>query len=339
MEKYFNYQKICQDLLKDLPERTKEVISRRFGLERPTSVGYPERETLESIGESHGITRERVRQIGEDGFLRLKLKAKNYQPPFQYFIDQLKTTGNLKKEETLLNLLGGQKFQNQVYFLLTLGEPFERFSENKDFYSLWSIKKEAITLAQKFINSTLKTFEKRGKPLSCEELFKTQKAEFPEISNKNILHSYLEISKKILQNSEELFGLKDWPEINPRGVKDRAYLVFKQANTPLHFTEVTRLIGQSALVQTVHNELIRDPRFVLVGRGLYALNEWGYQPGVVKDVISKVLKEAKKPLTKRKILEKVLKQRLVKENTILLNLQDKKYFLRDSQGKYKIKEA
>ena len=94
-----------------------------------------------------------------------------------------------------------------------------------------------------------------------------------------------------------------------------------------------------ALIQTVHNELIKDPRFVLVGRGIYALSEWGYYPGQVKDVILKVLKEKRRPLTKEEILEKVLSQRLVKENTILLNLSNKKYFLRNSQGKYWVKEA
>jgi len=131
--------------------------------------------------------------------------------------------------------------------------------------------------------------------------------------------------------------LLDWPEINPRGVKDKAYIVFKKIGKPLHFDEVARLI-EGSLVQTVHNELIKDPRFVLVGRGIYALEEWGYFPGQVKDVILKILKEEGKPLTKEEILEKVRKQRLVKENTVFLNLSNKKHFLRNSQGKYEVKE-
>jgi hypothetical protein len=99
---------------------------------------------------------------------------------------------------------------------------------------------------------------------------------------------------------------------------------------------VARLI-EGALVQTVHNELIKDSRFVLVGRGVYALKEWGYEPGQVKDIITKILRE-NGPLTQGEILERVSKQRLVKENTILLNLSNKKNFLRDSQGKYKVLE-
>jgi len=151
------------------------------------------------------------------------------------------------------------------------------------------------------------------------------------------ISSTLEISKKIQKNSEDLFGLRDWPEINPRGARDKAYLVFKKAKIPLHFTKVAEFI-EGALPQTVHNELIRDERFVLVGRGIYALREWGYEPGQVKDVILKILKDERKPLAKEEILEKTLKQRLVKENTIFLNLSNTKYFLRDSQGKYIVKE-
>ncbi len=147
----------------------------------------------------------------------------------------------------------------------------------------------------------------------------------------------MEVSKKIQKNKEDLFGLKDWPEINPKGIKDRAYLVFKKIEKPLHFAEVANLI-EGSQIQTVHNELIRDSRFVLVGRGIYALTEWGYYSGQVKDVISKVLKETGKPLTKEEVLERVLKQRLVKENTILLNLSNKNYFLRDPQGRYMVKE-
>jgi hypothetical protein len=76
----------------------------------------------------------------------------------------------------------------------------------------------------------------------------------------------------------------------------------------------------------------------LVGRGLYSLEEWGYAPGVVKDIILKVLREAKEPLAKQDIVSAVSKQRFVKENTILLNLSNKKYFTRTPEGKYIVKE-
>jgi len=380
-----NYIQICSKILKTLSPRQKEVILRRFAL---SALAFPgkggaKRETLESIGKDLGITRERVRQIERDGFLRLKPEIKKYQKIFNYFKDCLKKTGNLRKEESLLLELAGRRLQseedkssslsteasaevekkessstspslressmNEVYFLLTLGEDFERFGETKDFYSLWTIDQKSWNLAQKIINAAYEKFKKVGKPLKLEELVKskflspeilTSYTELPKGTKgeKRFISSILEISKKIQRNAENFWGLKDWPEINPKRIKDKAYLVFKKEQKPLHFTQVANLIGL-ALPQTVHNELIKDSKFVLVGRGIYALKEWGYEEGVVKDVILNILKTAGRPLKKEEILEKTLKQRLVKENTVLLNLSNKKYFLRNSEGLYTIREA
>ncbi len=323
----FNYQKTCQNLLKDLPERQKIVISRRFALS-----GESKRETLESIGTDLGITRERVRQIEKDGFSKIKQKIASCKPIFLSFKKRIHNSGDLRKESLLLKELGGEKQQPQVYFLLTLAQNFERFQGSKDFYCFWTVKQKTFNLAEKVIGTFCSQLKKINKPVPLKELKK------PFSLNQTALVSYLEISKNIQQNSEGLFGLKNWPEINPRGVKDNAYLVLTKTKKPLHFIQITKLIDK-ALPQTVHNELIKDPRFVLVGRGIYGLRAWGYEPGLVKDVIFKVLKTSKKPLAKQEILSQVFKQRLVKENTILLNLSNRKYFSKNTQGKYQIRET
>jgi DNA-directed RNA polymerase delta subunit len=122
-------------------------------------------------------------------------------------------------------------------------------------------------------------------------------------------------------------------------MRDYAFLVIRKHGSPIHFREVAKQITQvfkkKAHVATTHNELIKDPRFVLVGRGLYALKEWGYMSGVVRDVIKKII-EKNGPLTKDEIIEKVLKERYVKDNTIMVNLQNQKHFKKDREGKYSI---
>jgi hypothetical protein len=332
MKAKFDYSKICSDFLKVLPQKQREIISRRFALGiKKAGKEEIKGETLESIGESFGITRERVRQIEEDGFFKLKPEIKKYQEVFGYLYQYLKKQGGLKKEDALLADLAGSSSKSQILFLLTLGEPFQKIAESRNFHSFWTIDKNYLSQAEKTISQLSEKLEKKGKPLTLKEIKQTGGF------NQNIL-SFLEISKIIQKNPEGFWGLSRWPEINPRGVKDKAYLVFKKENKPLHFTDVAKLIGQ-ALPQTVHNELIKDQRFILVGRGIYALDEWGYEKGVVKDVIAKILKEARRPLTKEEILEKTLEQRLVKENTVLLNLSNKKYFLKNSQGDYTIREA
>ena len=316
----FNFQTICHsNLLKDLSARQEDVISRRFGLKG-------NRETLESIGRNYDLTRERVRQIEEDGLRGVSKKLKNPQCEnvLHYFVKNLKAAGSLRKEDLLLYELGGEKFKNHVFFLLTLGEPFQRFSETQDFHAFWTIDKNSLKTAQKNINTFISELKKRKKTLLLPS---------------NMPASHIEISKDILRNPEGFYGLKDWPEINPRGIKDKAYLVFKKEKKPLHFIQVARGIGKDALPQTVHNELIRDQRFVLVGRGLYALEEWGYFPGIVREVIANTLRASNKPINKEQVLKEVLKQRQVKPSTVLLNLQNKRYFIKDSQGKYTIRKA
>lgn len=314
----FNYQTIChQNLLKDLPGRHKEVIVRRFGLRG-------EKETLESIGQGLGITRERVRQIEEDGFKRLRERVEepSYRSCLQSFAACFKKNGNIKREDLLLEQLGGGKFQNHVFFLLTLAKSFERVPEDEALHALWISDRNSLNQARRAINTFVLELKKKKQP---------------QASPLYILPSYLEVSKIIARGNDGLYGLSDWPEINPRGVKDKAYLVFKKEKKPLHFTKVATLV-KWACPQTVHNELIKDSRFVLVGRGLYALSEWGYFPGVVREVIAETIQKSKKPLSKEEVLEKVLEQRQVQPNTILLNLQNKKYFVQ-SQGKYTIKRA
>ncbi|MFH1462147.1 MAG: sigma factor-like helix-turn-helix DNA-binding protein [bacterium] len=312
----FNYPQICSKLLQDLPERQRAVISRRFGLNLP--VDKSQRETLEFIGKDYGITRERVRQIERDGFSDLQPQVQKYQKVFQYFNQYLKGAGGLKKEDLLLEELGEKNQQNQIYFLLSFGSRCQRYGETGDFYPFWVLNQKSLILARNLINSIYNKLEKAGKPLLLKDL-------------NNCPLAFLEISKKIQKGPNGSFGLSHWPEINPRGIKDKAYLVFKEEKKPLHFAQVASFIPAS-LPQTVHNELIKDNRFVLVGRGLYALAEWGYKQGFVKDVISESLKEVGRPMAKEEIVDKVLKQRLVKENTIILNLSNKKYFSKDSKG-------
>ena len=155
--------------------------------------------------------------------------------------------------------------------------------------------------------------------------------------NDEVIKRWLSVSHRIGKNPLGEWGIASSPNVNAKGMRDYAFLVIRKHGSPIHFKEVAKAIttyfNKKAHVATTHNELIKDPRFVLVGRGLYALAEWGYMSGVVKDVIRKII-DREGPLTKEEIIEKVLKERYVKENTILVNLQNTKYFKKDKEGKY-----
>lgn len=338
----FNYKNICASLLKDLPERTASVIERRFGLKEEG-----ERETLEAIGETYGITRERVRQIEKEGISKVKTRTKEYAKLFSYFKELIDSFGGIKEEDELISSIGKGKNYNQISFLLNLEDGIANYPEDENFYSFWAKDKKTADLAKKIVEFCISKFNEDKKPAEFKSFIENNKINFSKIAGKSleedILNSYLGISKNIKMNPEGQIGLINWVEINPRSIKDIAYLIFKKENKSLHFGIVADLIQKSPYFSkdkihtaTVHNELIKDERFVLVGRGLYALKEWGYEPGVVKDVITRILKSENKPMSKEEILERVLKQRVVKANTVFLNLQNKNYFLKDSNGNYTI---
>lgn len=316
-----------------------------------------ERQTLEMIGDGFGLTRERVRQIIEAALSRIRETSITpaVAREFLRFKTYLTKQGGLKSEKLFFNdsLFGrGASSANWLNFLLTLEGSFYRIGETEDYFAFWTLNEKTLSLVQKVLKSIESHLKKAKKPLAQKELVSG-------IANQKLLGSCLEISKNILKTDENKYGLRTWPEVNPRGVRDLALLVFRKIKKPLHFTEVATLIDKLSLrtqpepfsvvtaatlpkktnFQTVHNELIKDPRFILVGRGTYALNEWGYNPGTVKEVISKVIKEAKQPLSRREILKRVLSQRLVKESTILLNLGNKKCFLKSEDGRYSVHEA
>lgn len=331
----FNYQDISNKLTKDLNERSRDIISRRFGIGEVKHDGKVElvgkKESLETIGKRYGITRERVRQIEGENIKKLREKLPQYQNVYSSFREKIDSFGGFKREKDYLLSLGDEKFQNEIFFLLAINNSFLRFTENKSLHSFWATDKEHYELTPKRAESFLEILEKEKKPLTPENSL----ALFPQPISYN-LNNFIEISKMVRWNKEGYFGLKDWPEIIPKGIKDKAYLALKKAGEPLHFSEITKRIRGKALVQTVHNEVIKDDRFVLIGRGIYALREWGYSPGEVKDVIIKVISESNTPLSKKEIIEKVLKQRIIKKNTVVQYLGNKEYFSKTENGKYTI---
>ena len=338
MEK-INYSQIYQKFTKGLSPKTKEIFNRRFGIKG-------EAETLEAIGKTYGITRERVRQIEEVGFSHVRKNNKEaIDKIYAEFADYFKQQGGLKKEEAILQELGGKNQRPYVLFLLTLGDQFSKVAEKKDYHYFWSNMITPQVKVKENLNSLVSQMQKIGKPVSQKD-FQTQVASALGVPEKAVL-SYLEVSKRIQPNKEGLLGLTDWPEIKPRGVKDKAYLVFKKHGKPLHFTEVAKLIdkfnynlpNKKTYAQTVHNELIKDDRFVLVGRGTYTLAEWGYFPGTIKDIITKVLNESDEPVHKDEVVKQVLAQRLVAKNTVLMNLNNKNHFNKDSRDRYFIRKT
>jgi predicted Zn-ribbon and HTH transcriptional regulator len=260
----------------------------------------------------------------------------------------LQSVGGVKKEDDLVNdlktiLKDDSINQYNLQFLFKIsGAPFY-FSENDKYYSFWYSDKQFLKKAQTFINKAIKYFANKKEDLIFNNKFSHHLNQLTAEAkiNDSIALNYFSISKKFATNPFNDFGLAHWEEINPKTARAKAYLVLKKENKPLHFKQIADIINKAGFkdkkvyAQTIHNELIKDPRFVLVGRGMYGLKEQGYMPGTAKDIITKILK-SKGPLSADQVIKLVSEQRFLKENTILLNLQNKRHFKKLPDGRFHI---
>ncbi len=338
----FKPKTITSKLLSKLPDRARDVLIKRYGLTKDGKI-----HTLESIGQTYGITRERVRQIENYGINNIQKSDvySEYENVFAELQDTIDSLGGgLIAEQTLLNELAKDQItKNHIYFLLVVGLPFYRSRETTCYNHCWYTEKKTMETVEGALKNVYSKLD-REELVSEDDilnLFREQLSAVVGERDDVILRRWLEVSKEIAPNPLGEWGHAASPNVRVKGIRDYAYLVVKRHGSPMHFREVAesieKLFERKAHTATTHNELIKDQRFVLVGRGLYALTEWGYSAGVVKDVLRDILTEHG-PLTKEEIIDKVRKERYVKDNTIIVNLQDSNLFRRTANGTYRLAE-
>ncbi len=333
----FSPKNIAKELLSELPERSRKVLMDRFGLSQ-----RGEERTLDAIGQEYGITRERVRQIENHGLssVRDSDAYETHTPTLEEMKRVIASLGAVLAEETLLaEIAKSEAEHNHIVFLLTVGHHFDFRREDANFKQRWHIDEQLATQIENALASLYEALEPDR--LTPEEEFlqlfaKFLKQEGIKSRPPEVMTRWLLISKRVGKNPLGEWGRQESPHVRIKNTRDFAFLTLKRNGSPMHFTEVAKgiekLFGRETHPATTHNELIKDNRFVLVGRGLYALKEWGYEPGVVREVIRHIL-EREGPLSRDEIVDRVKRERYVKDATISVNLQNP-MFTRTADGRY-----
>lgn len=323
-------------------EREREIITRRFGL-------TDRRETLEQIGEMLGITRERVRQLEKAILIRLKLAAEDSKLTDIHNVERLlvrdlSENGRVGRVQDVASRISSKKptteLQSQITFIAELSPKLAVVSENDNYYHGIGIMEYGDEKEIKSkVDEVVKVIKTENHPLTIEQIHDKLSYENP-IQVKALAS----LSKK-LANLKDMWGLVKWPTVNPKNIRDKIFVVLSEKGKPMHFSDIAKAIKDSdfkrrnVTTQAIHNELIKDKRFVLIGRGIYALESWGYSKGTVADVITEIMKEEGKPLHRDEIVKRVQKNRQVKETTILLNLQSKPQFKRVAKATYTLDQT
>lgn len=318
-------------------DREREIISRRFGLN-----GH--KETLEQIGETLSITRERVRQLEKAILIRLRISAEENEIPElaaadKILVRNLIEMGRIARISDLANKVYGHKAAASekagIYFIATFSNNLTVVEENDRYYAAVGIAEYGNSLAIKErVEEIVKVLKANKKPMTLEEL--DSKLDY---AHPDYIKAMASISK-LIATLNGVWGLTKWPSVNPKNIRDKIFVILENKKEPMHFSEIAKEIAESnfrrknVTVQAIHNELIKDDRFVLIGRGIYALSSWGYKKGTISDIIKSILEKSDKPLSREEIVKQVLKVRKVKETTILLNLQNKALFKKVDKNSY-----
>ncbi|MBR2709396.1 hypothetical protein IKE98_03675 [Candidatus Saccharibacteria bacterium] len=318
-------------------DREKEIISRRFGL-------TGRKETLEQIGEMLSITRERVRQLEKAILIRLQIAAEEGQipelaPAEKLLIRNLTEMGRIAKTSALADKVYGRKTtaseRTGITFIATFSKSLTIIEENDKYYGAIGIADYGNSLDVRIkVDEIVKVIRENKQPMTIEELDEKLNYEHPDH-----IKAIASVSK-LLSTLNGLWGLAKWPSVNPKNIRDKIFVILEAHKEPMHFSDIAKEIKESnfkrknVTVQAIHNELIKDSRFVLIGRGIYALSSWGYKKGTISDIIRSILEKSETPLSREEIVKQVLKMRKVKETTVLLNLQNKKLFKKVDKNLY-----
>lgn len=345
---------VVTQLLKELSTKDEDILRRRFGLngQKP--------ETLEEIGKQYAVTRERIRQIEHSGVKKIK-EAKTFEeiinPVVEVISTILEQNGGVMEEQTLMSQLllhTGDTATNRQSILFLLQEllsgKFEYVPETDQRKGAWNTTLHSLDVVDETISALEQVIERNQKPLASDQLLEQFRQtnfykEHQDKLTEAVVLGYADLSKMIAKNPYGEYGLTAWGSIVPKRMNDKIYLVMKKHGKPMHFNDITREINaagfdtRKAYPPTVHNELILNDQYVLIGRGIYALKEWGYKPGVVADVLVRILKEKATPMTRDELVAAVLKERVVKRNTVYLALTNKKLFTKDADGRYRVVAA
>ncbi|HPR09031.1 MAG TPA: sigma factor-like helix-turn-helix DNA-binding protein [Candidatus Saccharibacteria bacterium] len=330
---------IVQDILSSIErEREREIIARRYGL-------FDRKETLEQIGELLGITRERVRQLEKAVITKLRqtgVELPHIAESEAILLAAIKRAGDTARVSALsaeLTAENSRTDQSRLAFITELCPAISVVGEDDNFYQAAGTAAVHDTAAiKKEVANIVSGIQKVASPVQTKDLATTTGLASTEYAT-----ALASISKQ-LATLNGRWGLVKWPTVNPKNIRDKIYVILSENGKHMHFNEIAEAIKESdfkrkdVTTQAIHNELIKDKRFVLIGRGIYALKEWGYKQGTVSDIITEVLKKAGEPLHRDEIVKRVLKSRFVKETTILLNLQSKSQFKRVAKATYELSE-
>lgn len=272
IESYSNAT-IIQDLenvLGRITPKQSYVLVRRQGI-----LGNPNM-TLEAIGRTLNVTRERVRQIEKQCLRRLNHHSNRSKLVAALVKYMYQNRGNL--------IIENERIENEIKFIArSLGIPISRFPHTS--LPIIGLESEEISIPRNSLEVDIVP-ENMQKIISSE-------------SDIPFTYHDLRVVAETYTNQH----------IKPVTKLMKVYQVLKEIGKPAHFSEVTRTYNEVysddiSSERSIHGVLSRGQEgIVWIGiKGTYALAEWGFErPSstlfeTVANIVLKKYEETKKPV-------------------------------------------
>lgn len=331
-----------EQLMVLLTQKERYVIEKRFNLDNK------KRFTLEEIGKHFSVTRERIRQIEKNALHKLRRNIEKFdinainQIAYQF----LSENGGMMKADLLLSKLLSENDNLSIsglILVMSLDKRFEYLNNTIHYHPYFKLNTISTQVIEKISDKAYVLLKQKSDLAPLSELAREILQSFPDVNYSNDFFASLFTVNKSFKLVDSKVGLLEWRHVNPRTLRDKIYYILRKNKKPMHFVGIANSIMEAGFdrknlnLQAIHNELIRHNDFVLIGRGIYALSEWGYSHGTVADVIMEVLAKADS-LSEEQIIDEVMKRRQVKPITIILNLKNKSQFIRVGRKQYTLKK-
>ncbi len=248
------HSQVIDNVFKTLEERESYVLSQRFGLH----TGQPV--TLEAVGTTLGVTRERVRQIQARGLRKLRHPVRTHQV-YSACVDQV-----IRSRGSLLVESGSTEYRYWDLARAIIGIPIADL--NVDNLAVIG----ASVPSDKPLGHTLPLFQGLDPEAVAQELDKRELDFLSAADIRRIAEAVVDCNFSGLNQQQ------------------RAYLALRSIGRPAHFSEIAETFNQQwpehyGSEHNVHAVLSRcsSPEhesygIVWIGlRGTFALKEWGYE--------------------------------------------------------------
>ena len=324
--------------LQALSEQQREVIVLRFGLDGR------KKQVLQEIADEYSLTRERIRQIQKKGVELLK--GDKCMEELSSAINQIDTAlracGGVADEDTICAVceVSTKAERNYIHLLLVIGGDFYLSPETDTIQKYWYVEEKNKNAIDTVLSNIHREFEKNKNNLIDKKQMEKMYTTITNLHQGNIpdFSTVMNLSRRLGTSPFGEWGMREHPEVSLSGLSGYIRSVLRDAGKPLHFREISERVSKLredgfCNVFSCHNELVRRKEFILVGRGLYALEDMGYRPGTIVDIITMGIKE-RGPMTKQEIVDFVKNERYVKTQSIILTLGKKDLFRKGQDNKY-----